>query len=69
MAAVILAAGATAVVYSMLARGTPSASPATVFRESIYRFAWLASPIAAGYGVTEIVKGVVALLNPAMPGG
>ena len=68
MVTVIMASGATAMVYSALSRGTPVASGATVFRESIYRFAWLASPSAAGYGISEIVQGLVKLFNTGVAG-
>ena len=67
IAAVIIGSGATAVVYGRLARGVDPVPSGTVFRESISKFALLASPIAAGHGISEIARVVVAAFEPAMP--
>ena len=58
MGTVITAAFITAMIYRLIGPPDSGAATGLVFRESIKRYAWVAAPIASGYGITQIVKTV-----------
>ena len=63
MGAVIVAAAVTAFTYGLLSSGVPGYRQEAVFRESIKRFALIAVPIAAGYGIAQIVSELAVLFS------
>lgn len=66
MGAVIAAAAVTALIHALINRvlGQPAtaAETGTVFRESIKRYAWIAAPIASGYGIAQIMRTVAEVI-------
>ena len=58
MGTVITAALITAMIYRLIGAPDSGATTGLVFRESIKRYAWVAAPIASGYGITQIVRTV-----------
>ena len=62
MGSVIIAAFFTAMIYNALNPSGGNMATGGVFRESIKRYAWLAAPIAGGYGLSRIVVEVVAIV-------
>ena len=69
MLTVIAASALTSLMFSLLTSQSPRTTQGEVFRESIKRFAWLASPIAAGYGLSQIVKEIAEILKQPITGG
>ena len=67
IAAVIIGSLATTVVYHLIGQANPQARPEVVFRESIKRYAWLAAPIASGYGVSQVVIRVFEMITGVQP--
>lgn len=65
MGAIIVAASVTALIHALINRvlGQPVTAFETglVFRESIKRYAWIAAPIASGYGIAQIVRTVAEI--------
>ena len=55
---VIIAAFITATIHRLIGPPGSEAVTGLVFRESIKRYAWVAAPIASGYGITQIVRTV-----------
>ena len=65
MTSVISASFITAWLYRVMNRTNPSQPPEDIFWSAIYRFSWLAAPIATGFGVSQIIKTVTeALATP-----
>ena len=63
--AVIVGSAVSAIVYAWFNRGNEVISPATVFRESTTKFGWLASPIAAGYGLSQVISQIADAVSKA----
>ena len=63
MGSVIIAAFFTAIIYNALNPSGASMAPGDVFRESIRRYAWIAAPIASGYGLSRIVVEVAGVIS------
>lgn len=55
---VIIAAFITATIHRLIGPPGSEAVTGLVFRESSKRYAWVAAPIASGYGITQIVRTV-----------
>lgn len=68
---VIIAAFFTAIIYNAFNPSGTTMIPGHVFRESIRRYAWLAAPIAGGYGLSRIVIEVAGIISgvPGVNGG
>ena len=64
MGAIIAAAAVTALIHALINRvlGQPATETGLVFRESIKRYAWIAAPIASGYGIAQIVRTVAEVI-------
>lgn len=62
MGAIITAALFTALLHRLIGPPESAAETGTVFRESIKRYAWVAAPIASGYGIAQIVRTVTEII-------
>ena len=62
MGTVIIAAFITAMIHRVVGPASSSSATGLVFRESIKRYAWLAAPIAGGYGIADIVRTVAEII-------
>ena len=62
MGSVIGAAYLTAQVHRWIGPPGSDAETGMVFRESIKRYAWIAAPIASGYGIAQIVRTVAEVI-------
>lgn len=62
MGAVIAASFSTALIHSSIGPPGSEAETGLVFRESIKRYAWVAAPIASGYGLAQIVRTVAEII-------
>ena len=60
--AVITASFFTALIHRLIGPPSSEAETGLVFRESIKRYAWVAAPIASGYGLTQIVRTVAEII-------
>ena len=60
--AVIVASFLTAVIHKAVNPADESTPPGVVFRESIKRYAWLAAPIASGYGIAQVISRVAEIV-------
>ena len=56
---VILASAAASVIFKIANPERDTTEGAAVFRESMRRLAWLASPILGGYGLSQVVEQIV----------
>ena len=63
MGAVIVASTITTYAYGRFNPGDPRSRSEAVFRESIKRFAFIAAPIAAGYGIPQIISELADLFG------
>ena len=63
IAAVIIASAITAIIHEVINPAGAGAPPGTVFRESIKRYAWLAAPIASGYGIAQVISRVAEIVS------
>lgn len=62
MGTVITAAFITALLHRLIGPPSSAADTGLVFRESIKRYAWIAAPIASGYGIAQIVRTVAEII-------
>ena len=62
MAAVIIASAITAFIHKAINPSDEATPPGVVFRESIKRYAWLAAPIASGYGIAQVISRVAEIV-------
>ena len=62
IATVIIAAFFTAVIHKVISPDSEKVPPGEVFRESIKRYAWLAAPIASGYGIAQVITRVAEII-------
>ena len=60
--AVIVASFLTAVIHKAINPSDEATPPGVVFRESIKRYAWLAAPIASGYGIAQVISRVAEIV-------
>lgn len=60
--AVITASFFTALIHRSIGPPGSEAETGLVFRESIKRYAWVAAPIASGYGLAQIVRTVAEII-------
>ena len=61
--AVIVAAFFTAIIHKAISPSDEATPPGVVFRESIKRYAWLAAPIASGYGIAQVISRVAEIVS------
>jgi hypothetical protein len=63
MTSVIIAAFFTAAIHKAMNGNDDSMPPGEVFRESIKRYAWLAAPLASGYGLSQIAVRIAEIIS------
>ena len=55
MASIVVASATTALLYKFMSGPFPKNVPEEIFWASIRRYAWVAAPIASGYGLTQVI--------------
>ena len=67
LGAINAAAFITAMIHRAITPAETGDSSGRVFRESIKRYAWVAAPIASGYGIAQVITQVAEIIAQTPP--